>query len=368
MCITVWKQAALALTHGHNMLLPPTHTSSGDKNTSSGSSAACRCSVKRCCRQSAVSMWRRCWGQSLWRLLRGCCKTSSLPQQRMLPSSSFFRPALTQRPICSASQKQMAVSPVISARRCARTCCPEQDSTGEVTALASAVSAPLMECHVGCRRIAPDGVAGAGSGPGCRHSGRTGRSDRPVGLPPELPPGSCLATKVSCTRMTSLWSCWRTAKYVSGRRASERIIFLEKRCNGPAALRLEALVEDLAGSEAVHPGFRLWLSSMPSPGFPPSVLQAGLKLAVQPPRGIRATLVRTYSAMTNDAFEASPSSLPDAWKHLLLGISFFHATVQVCTQHTWTTEPEITERLLFVISAALPACRTQYTPPCHAVQ
>ena len=88
-------------------------------------------------------------------------------------------------------------------------------------------------------------------------------------------------------------------------------------------------MEDLACSEAVHPGFRLWLSSMPSPAFPPSVLQAGLKLAVQPPRGIRATLARAYAAMTDDAFEASPSSMPGAWKHLLLGISFFHATVQV---------------------------------------
>ncbi len=33
--------------------------------------------------------------------------------------------------------------------------------------------------------------------------------------------------------------------------------------------------------------------------------------------------------MTDDAFEASPCRLPSAWKHLLLGFSFFHATVQV---------------------------------------
>ena len=63
-------------------------------------------------------------------------------------------------------------------------------------------------------------------------------------------------------------------------------------------LRLEALVEELASNEAVHPSFRLWLSSMPSPAFPPTVLQAGLKLAVQPPRGIRATLSRCAGAHT----------------------------------------------------------------------
>ncbi|KAK9840800.1 hypothetical protein WJX81_005500 [Elliptochloris bilobata] len=92
--------------------------------------------------------------------------------------------------------------------------------------------------------------------------------------------------------------------------------------------RLEALVEELASNDAVHAGFRLWLSSMPSPAFPTSVLQAGLKLAVQPPRGIRATLARTYAVMADEAFEASPSRLPGAWKNLLFGISFFHATVQ----------------------------------------
>jgi len=233
----------------------------------------------------------------------------------------------------------MAASPVTPARSCTTPCCPERDSIGVIMPRASA---PLMECHVGCRRIAPDGVAGAGSGPGRRYSGCTGRSDRPVGVPAELPPGSCLATKVSCTRMTSPRGCGDVCKicvWAARQRATQFCFLGEKGCIGPAALRLEALVEELACSEAVHPGFRLWLSSMPSPGFPPSVLQAGLKLAVQPPRGVRATLVRTYSAMTNDAFEASPSSLPDAWKHLLLGISFFHATVQVCLLHTWTAEP-----------------------------
>ena len=88
-------------------------------------------------------------------------------------------------------------------------------------------------------------------------------------------------------------------------------------------------MQELAGNEAVNPGFRLWLSSMPSPAFPPSVLHAGLKLAVQPPCGVRATLARTYAVMTDEAFEASPSRQPGVWKTLLLGISFFHAAVQV---------------------------------------
>ena len=82
-------------------------------------------------------------------------------------------------------------------------------------------------------------------------------------------------------------------------------------------------MQELASNEAVNPGFRLWLSSMPSPVFPLSVLHAGLKLAVQPPCGVRATLARTYAVMTDEAFEASPSRQPGsmedaaAWHQLL---------------------------------------------------
>ncbi len=251
-------QAASALTHRHSMLLPPTRRAVQDKLRSSGSSAACRCSVKRRCRRNAAGMWRRCWGQILWRLLRGCCKTSSLPRQRMLPSSSFFRPALTQRPICSALQKQMAASPVTPARSCTTPCCPERDSIGVIMPHASA---PLMECHVGCRRIAPDGVAGAGSGPGRRYSGCTGRSDRPVGVPAELPPGSCLATKVSCTRMTSPRGCGDVCKicvWAARQRATQFLFPGEKGVHWACG----AQARGAGGGVGVQRGCASWLPTV----------------------------------------------------------------------------------------------------------
>ncbi len=47
---------------------------------------------------------------------------------------------------------------------------------------------------------------------------------------------------------------------------------------------MELIVEELERDMDVHPSFRLWLTSMPSPNFPVSVLQSGLKVAMEPPK------------------------------------------------------------------------------------
>eukprot|EP00958_Prasinococcus_capsulatus_P007761 scaffold712_cov404-Prasinococcus_capsulatus_cf.AAC.19 len=90
---------------------------------------------------------------------------------------------------------------------------------------------------------------------------------------------------------------------------------------------LERIVEELSlKSENVHSDFRLWLTSMPAEHFPVSVLQNGIKLTNEPPKGLRANLARSWQGIGNDQFERCTK--PKAYKKLLFALTFFHAIVQ----------------------------------------
>ena len=110
---------------------------------------------------------------------------------------------------------------------------------------------------------------------------------------------------------------------------------------------LEMLLETHQ-SLKLNDDFRLWLSSMPSKIFPASILQSGIKLTNEPPKGLRANLKRTYEDLSEEEImyfddgggftasepgaEAKAGDLVKAraWKKLLFGLTFFHACIQVC--------------------------------------
>lgn len=91
---------------------------------------------------------------------------------------------------------------------------------------------------------------------------------------------------------------------------------------------LEIIVEDLntLKEEEIHSEFRLFLTSMPADYFPVSILQNGIKLTTEPPRGIKANMRRAFNDMTQE-FLDSCASKPVVFNKLLWGLSFFHSLI-----------------------------------------
>lgn len=81
----------------------------------------------------------------------------------------------------------------------------------------------------------------------------------------------------------------------------------------------------------VHRNFRLWLTSYPTPLFPSSILENSIKMTNEPPKGLKAGLLRTYLSdpVSSPAFFEGCVQKASFHK-LLFGLSFFHSIVQVC--------------------------------------
>lgn len=52
-------------------------------------------------------------------------------------------------------------------------------------------------------------------------------------------------------------------------------------------------------------------------------MQNGIKLTNEPPKGVRANMLQSYTSISEQFLESCSKKAP--WKKLVFGISFFHA-------------------------------------------
>jgi dynein heavy chain len=88
---------------------------------------------------------------------------------------------------------------------------------------------------------------------------------------------------------------------------------------------LEKICEEFS-EDTLHPNFRLWLTSEPSLAFPAYVLQNGVKMTNEPPKGMRANLLGSLYQVDDQWFETCAK--PMEFKKMLFGLCFFHAAVR----------------------------------------
>ncbi|CAD7935566.1 unnamed protein product [Amoebophrya sp. A120] len=98
-------------------------------------------------------------------------------------------------------------------------------------------------------------------------------------------------------------------------------------------------IQELQDLDKIDPDYRLWLTSMPTPIFPVPVLQSGIKITNEPPKGVKANMLRTFEDMGEEnygkadrAMEEDPTAFENgtkvrAYKRLVFALAFFHAVI-----------------------------------------
>lgn len=92
--------------------------------------------------------------------------------------------------------------------------------------------------------------------------------------------------------------------------------------------QLEMICETQLTAGSVNKNFRLWLTSYPSPIFPISILENGIKMTNEAPRGLRAGMQRTYlmDPIPEDDFFTGCAKDAD-FRKMLFGLAFFHSSI-----------------------------------------
>ena len=120
---------------------------------------------------------------------------------------------------------------------------------------------------------------------------------------------------------------------------------------------LAGLCRQLEFDQHLHPNFRLWLSLSSCAAFPITVLNNAIRIAVEAPQGLRASIQSSLAAQPfcEAAFFCGCPARETEWSRALYSLVYAHAVI-TCRRHAplgWRGRPEFAEADLVLTAQQL---------------
>jgi len=130
-------------------------------------------------------------------------------------------------------------------------------------------------------------------------------------------------------------------KIKNGRTAGQWVFLANVHLSIDFLKDLEAIIEDIRNNkidgreprtggkqaEKLHENFRLFMTANPSKNFPISILQKCTKITTEPPKGIKANMLKLYNNLVKDVFEKEDCKEIKKYSQMLFGLAWFHSLV-----------------------------------------